>query len=81
MFGYVLSSYSATRLRRRLRRRGCPDQPPPAGAYGAPPYMRPPPHRAVRAVGYLDGPIFANFGLLEPIISKFFEVSTRIDSF
>ena len=43
MFAYVLSSYSATRLRRRLRRRGCPDQPPPAGAYGAPPYMRPPP--------------------------------------
>ena len=28
---------------------------PPAGAYGAPPYMPPPPHRAVRAVGYLEG--------------------------
>ena len=43
MFAYVLSSYSATRLRRRLRRRGCPDQPPRRAPTAPPSTCAPPP--------------------------------------
>ena len=48
MFGYVLSSYSATRLRRRLRRRGCPDQPPRRAPTAPPPTCTPPPQSRPR---------------------------------